>query len=119
MIEAEQIICGRFNGIGWRIVKSPKIYQLSEESLREILKPLNVQTETRTCRYLEKEQLVAISYLKPQQDEYDRKGMWNHTILIPIREYLKKTDPIRLAEPYFIKEVPSAIPQHLESVKIE
>jgi len=118
MIEAEQVLCGFFNGLGWRIIKSPKIYQLSENSLKEILQPINIEAETRICRFLEDEHLVAISYLKPQQDEYGRKGVWNSTLLIPIRDYLIKTDALKLAEPYFMKECGTP-PKSLESIKIE
>lgn len=51
-----------------------------------------------------KSKAFALSFLKPTVDEYGRRGVWNHTILVPCGQILKGLRVEEVFSPFFIKE---------------
>jgi len=67
--------------------------------------------------WLPTEQLVAMQYIT-SITRNGRTGIWNHTQLIPINEYIRDNDPVAKYSRHFIK--PNGdIPQHLEPINVE
>jgi len=101
MVLCEHFIYGQFNGLGYRTIKSANLHQIiSSRSLRH-LKNLNGRSPIQT---LLPEQVVAVTFLRNDTDEYGRKTMWNHTILISIQDYFN-LNPADFFERYFIREM--------------
>jgi len=76
--------------------------------------------ETETCfRTKITRFLVAITYIKPIRDNYSRKDVWNHTILINYQTYFedREVDPAKLVAPHFLSPTVKT-PQSLEPIKI-
>lgn len=85
------------NGVGYRLIKTPRLDKILSDNSRHYLCRLDGVTPTQT--FLPEEQMVAISYFDYTLDEYNRRNTWNHTILIHLEKYLK-LDPEHVAE-YF------------------
>lgn len=99
MIHCEHFICGEFNGIGYRLIKSSNVdLILTEKSLRH-LTHLDRSNQT-----LLPEGYIAITTIRHTKDEYDRNVTWNHTILIHVQDYFKLHPPT-LFKPYVITEL--------------
>lgn len=52
------------------------------------------------------EQVLTVSFVHPVTDEYHRKGVWNHTIVIKFTDYLQLSQPSQFLAPYFIRVLP-------------
>lgn len=114
-MKCEHFLYGQFNGVGYRLVKSTHLDDiLTEESLHYLCAldgPGVIQT------WLPKDQAVAVSYLSYTLDEYARRNMWNHTIVIPILDYMNIHSP-DLFEPFFVRETDEP-PQNLKPLRID
>lgn len=99
LTRCEQFIVGNFKGHGSTPLRSEKLGDvLSPENWRHLAqlggdveaecKKRGVDHfETRTILWDDK--VVAYSFLKPTRDErYDRRGAFNHTILVPIESII-------------------------------
>ena len=77
----------------------------------------------KTCNgepyWLPTEQVVAIQHIEQATDKDGREGVWNHTLLIPIGEYIRLTDPCKLFSKYFIPKISvfDKSPESLEPIK--
>jgi len=75
---------------------------------------------TETClRTPINPRVVAVTYIKPVKDEYHRRDVWNHTILIRYRDYFedREPEPAKLVAAHFISPS-SKQPVDLEPIKI-
>ena len=119
MTYCEHFVYGQFNGVGYRLIRSTGLDQvLSKESMRYLCNiGGKLKQEARIQVWLPQENIVSVSYLKPGKDGYGRRVMWNHTILMPVEEFLKHTSTT-LFEPYFIKQL-SRAPQELDPIIIK
>ena len=63
--------------------------------------------------------IIALTYIKPIKDEYKRKIIWNHTILIRYQDYFEdhELEPAKLVAPYFLQPT-KELPKNLEPIKI-
>jgi len=112
-IKCEQFIYGHFNGIGYRFIRTPNLTQkLSKKSIG-YLKNLKGNSIVQT---LLPENIVAVTHLNYGKDEYGRKTVWNHTILVSMNDYFDLHPPT-LFEPLFIKNLEKPI-EILEPVKV-
>lgn len=110
----EHFLYGAFNGVGIRLVKSPGVDQiLSRKSLTYLLR-LDGESPIQT---LTPENYVAVTYLRNDKDEYDRRTTWNHTILVPMRDFFTLNPPT-MFNPYFISEL-SEPPVSLKPLKVK
>jgi len=76
--------------------------------------------ETETClRTPINPRVVAVTYIKPVRDEYHRRDVWNHTILIRYRDYFedREPEPAKLVASHFISHGGDQ-PVDLEPIKI-
>ena len=77
----EQFYRWHFNGLGYRLIKSPGVDDLiSKKSLRYLTRLNGDKTVQTLCP----ENVVAITKVKKGEDEYGRETVLNHTILISI-----------------------------------
>jgi len=78
------------NGDGYVFKRSPKVPSLLKESSLTYLEQLPVRKH-EVYTWLPAEQIVAISQIEPATDSTGRKGVRNHTFLLPIRQYIGLT----------------------------
>jgi hypothetical protein len=63
--------------------------------------------------------VIAVTYIKPIRDGYNRKDVWNHTILIKYQDYFedRELEPAKLVAPHFLSPTAKS-PESLEPIKI-
>lgn len=100
-------IHGQFGKDGYRLFKSRDLTQkISEETLIDLSRQGGgLNGEVIRVSYRAKENMIAVSYLRSTNDEISRSGVWNHTILISVEDYLKLTNASKLFESFFIREL--------------
>jgi len=110
MITCEHFIYGIFDNSGYKLLRSPNLSKvLSDENLHTLRSLGNEATqETFFQVWFPKEQLLALSYVKPTDDEYGRKVAWNHTIILTHNNYLNLA--LNIFNNHFIRE-----PQNIEN----
>lgn len=113
MVRCEHFIYGHFDGLGIRLVKSEFVDELVSRKSLGYLKHLSKSTQT-----LLPENIVAITFYSERRDEYDRETAWNHTILIPIKDYFKLNPPT-IFERHFIKSLSEPPTNPLEPLRIK
>jgi hypothetical protein len=121
MIQCEHFIYGIFPKVGYKLVKSSKADKLLSEENFQLLMDLGkrINTEGVVQLWFPTEKTLTATYLCPSSDEYGRQGMWNHTILLNIDDYLKLKPPelTGIFNSYFIHGLTS-IPKRLEPLQI-
>jgi len=114
LIVCEHFVYASFPRLGHRLIASPNVHDLLSAKSLQYLKDLRDGSVIQTFL---PEKIVAISYLKLKQDEYCRETLWNHTILVPIQDYLRLNYP-NFAESHFIQEL-DKIPKSLKPLEIQ
>lgn len=87
---------------------------LTLEELEFLIHLGNGAKEPQCLRTIINDQYGAVSYIEPVHDEYNRKGVWNHTIIINLKDYFNSTTPIKLFQNHFLaytKSPPKKLPQ--------
>ena len=104
---------------GYHTIQSPNMRGLLDERTFNYLKKQGdmIAEEIVTWAFWDKFQLLSISLLRPVHGDDGRDGYWNHTILVPFKDYLELTEPINIFKPYFIHDLASA-PKTLEPIMI-
>lgn len=82
---------------------------MSKESQAQLRRLSPDGREREAYTILDKERLIAFSYLKPVIDKYGREGFWNHTILVPIIDYIESSKAIEKFRPFFIKNMKNPV----------
>jgi hypothetical protein len=96
MITAEQFIYALFDKGGYKLYKSPLVDKL-----------LNTKSVYQLCHIGDKlqgnaviqmwwptEHVITVSNIVPMQlDQYNRKGVWNHTVLMKVEDYFQLAKP--------------------------
>jgi hypothetical protein len=88
---------------------------ISDENLHRLRE--NKPTPNDEIYYIPSEKLIAIQHVKDVVRK-QRVGVWNHTLLIPVSEYIRDNDPLTKYSRFFIKEVDDP-PSYLEPITIE
>ena len=100
-------------------VASPNIEKILTLEELEFLIHLGNGAQQPIClRTIINDNYGAISYIEPVQDEYHRKGVWNHTIIINLKEYFHSTNPLKLFTNYFFT-YQNKMPKKLQTLRIE
>ena len=77
------------------IVTSPNIEKVvTLEELEFLIHLGNGVKEPECLRTIVNDHYGAVSYIEPVQDEYNRKGVWNHTIIVDLKDYFNSTAPV-------------------------
>lgn len=100
------------NGI-YQFIKSPGVTSLLSDASLQYLR--QKQHNNNEPYWLPTEQCVAVQYIDHVKDGDNRDGVWNHTLLIPIDEYIRRTGPYKLFSKHFIRKG-SPVPATLEPV---
>lgn len=115
-MKIERFLYGMFNG---------KICLLKTDGVNTLLSDKNFQylrnlTEADSNKYLwlPTEQIIALPHIITVQDENGRTFVQNETLLIPIHDYIRLTDPNKFLSQFFNSEWKD-IPEKLESLKID
>jgi hypothetical protein len=98
-LKLEHFTYALYNGQGYVLDKTNGVDSLLK---RKTLRELCALNESKQ-QWCPTEQVVACTHVEPVEDEFGRAGVWNHTILMTISDYLTYTQPVRLMEPYFLK----------------
>jgi len=85
LIACEHFIYAMFPKQGYKLIKSRGLSTHVSTDNLYFLRSLgnNIYEETCLQVYFPKERVFAVSYLKPTTDTYGRRGVWNHTIIVP------------------------------------
>lgn len=78
-----------------------KVVSLAE--LEFLIHVGNGVEEAKCLRTIVNDDYGAVSYIEPVRDEYNRKGVWNHTIIVNLKDYFNYTQPIELFAKSFIR----------------
>jgi hypothetical protein len=119
MIQLEHFILAPFNRLGIRIFKTSHLNEkISESTLIELCRQGGgLKKEVIRITPKPNENIVAVSYLKPVNDDMNRSSIWNHTIIISVYNILELIDLSKVLAPYFIKELADP-PEKLEPIEI-
>jgi len=119
MFQCEHFVYALFNNLGYKTLKTGRLDVILTTNNLYNLQRLPERSQTYV-HWLETEQLVAFSKVRGARDEYDRKGVWNHTLLIHINDYLAytQTRPAETLDAYFLRELPSPSTR-LEPIQIK
>ena len=101
------------------LATSPNIEKiLTLEELEFLIHLGNGAKESQCLRTIINDHYGAVSYIEPIHDEYNRKGVWNHTIIINLKDYFNSTAPIKLFSNHFLtyQDTP---PKKLSQLRIE
>jgi len=85
---------------------TPNVEKLLTPLELDFLCHIGDQAKTENCfRTAINPFIVAVTYIKPVRDAYNRKDVWNHTILIKYRDYFedREREPVKLAAPHFLQ----------------
>ena len=118
-VTCEHFLYALFPDVGIKLVKTPNLWRLINSTTMQFLQHLgdHVQDATTVQMWFADLKLVTVSYLKPVTDQHGRKGVWNHTILISIDDYLQISQPSTLLSPHLIRSL-AAPPQQLTPIQV-
>lgn len=86
------------------ITTSPNIEKLlTLDELRFLVQLGNGAKEPQCLRTIINDQYGAVTYIEPIEDNDHRKGVWNHTIIINLKEYFNSTMPTKILADKFFK----------------
>jgi hypothetical protein len=106
LIKCEHFIYGLHQRRGIQLYKSKGLTKLVNDDNLQFLCHVgdNAVEETYFQIWLPGDNpVLAVSKVHPAKDEYGRNGVWNHTIVIDINDYVKLTQPHNLFASHFIK----------------
>lgn len=103
--------------------KDGNYHYIKSHGVNQLLSDVNLQylrqkrSNPKEPYWLPTEQVVAIQLIDQVKDDYGRIGVWNHTLLIPIDEYIRLTNPYKLFSKHFLKK--GDIPETLKPITLE
>jgi hypothetical protein len=111
----EQFLYGLFQDGNYVLMKSPGVTQLLSDVNLQYLR--QKQWNNAEPFWLPTEQVIAIQYITRVRDVHGRNGIWNHTLLFPVDEYIRATNPYEQFKTHFITSEQDA-PSHLKRVSL-
>ena len=90
VLKLEHFWYGLTDGDGYVFKRSPKVLGMLRDFSLRYLQGLPAK-KNPVYSWLPTEQLVAISMVTKAKDNARREGVANHTVLIPIKEYISLT----------------------------
>ena len=113
-MKIEHFLYGMING---KIVlyKTAGVNSILSDRNFQILRSLSLKDSDKYL-WLPTEQVVALPHIESVSDANGRTWVLNHTLLVPIHDYLKLTDPLKFLSHLFINEPIS--PQKFEAFTI-
>lgn len=107
MVRCEHFIYALFP-TGYKLLRSPGLDKvLSKRNLSYLCHISDRREEEATIQiWFPDEKILSISSIHPVADQYGRHGLWNHTIIISIDDYIQLTQPSNIFKPYFISKLP-------------
>ena len=97
----EQMLYGLFSNIGYQTLTSPNVKRILTKQSIEQIKGLKLQHSEESSiiqLHFKTEDAITITHLTRTQDNYGRKGIMNHTIIIKIADYLTFYPPLALVK---------------------
>jgi hypothetical protein len=119
-LKCEQFIYAMFDNYGYKppIVSPNLLHIISQDMLQKLIHVGDKEKhETIIPLYWEPEKLITISYIKLVEDKFGRQGIWNHTIIIRVKDFIYYAQPTLLIQKYFIRDEES-LPLKLEPLII-
>ena len=121
MTIAEHFIYGLFNKSGYKLYKSPLVDKLLNEKSIYQLCHIGDKLEGNAVIQLwwPTEHVISVSNIVPmQKDQYNRKGVWNHTILLRIEDYFQLAKPAGLLAPFLLSPFSEAPKTPLKPLEV-
>ena len=112
-MQLDQFVYGLFNGRGYRIVKSKGVdKRLSDDSLQTLIKRIEAQPGAALLpMHWPTENTLTLTRVVPVTDEYGRQGVWSHTIVASVNDFVWHLQP-------FLQRAPTDTPpKMLEAIK--
>ena len=103
----EHFLLGVIGG-RYRLLKSEGLDKIVSRDSMEFLQQLGSKKIVVTATPLCKDRLYAVSYLRPDKDEFGRPAMWNHTIIIQCDQMFESLKD-KINDKLFIKEANSVL----------
>jgi hypothetical protein len=101
------------------IAASPNIETaLTLDELRFLAQLGNGIKQPQCLRTIINNQYGAVSYIEPIEDNDHRKGVWNHTIIINLKEYFNATMPTKFLADKFLLYTKNP-PRKLQTIVME
>ena len=102
-MKAEHFIYGYFPKNGVKLIKSPGITDklLSKDELTYLCHVADKLAEPAMLWWTNGH-VFTFTSTHPTQDEYKRKTVWNHTIILPFADYIRITEPFGFLSSHFI-----------------
>jgi len=86
------------------LTTSPNIEKVvTLEELEFLIHVGNGLEEAKCLRTIVNDDYGAVSLIEPIHDEYNRKGVWNHTFIVNLKDYFNCTQPVKLFAKSFIR----------------
>ena len=101
----EHFIHGHFNGVGYKLIKTDGVDKLISTKTLNILKGYD---SDKKVFWPYPENVFSFTFTHNGSDEYGRRTVWNHTMLVSVEEYLKGM-PDDLFREHFITEMPTSL----------
>lgn len=111
----EQFLYGMFQG-KISLLKTDGVNKILSDKNFQILRNLKMEDSDKYL-WLPTEQIVALPRIVNVEDSNGRSWVQNHTILIPIHEYIQQTDPKKIFSKFFLPPL-EEIPKNLEPIKV-
>lgn len=102
----EHFIYGYVPKNGYRLVKSRGVTRLLSDTQLQYLSHMGDRATELTYSqfWFPDSDVLAISKITPVKDEYHRDAVWNHTLLVNMRDYLEYTKPSHVFDAYFLPQ---------------
>lgn len=94
-VACEHFIYGLFPD-GYKLLKSKGVNQLLSSQSLYMLRQLRESKKL----WWDSERVVTVSHVESAQDQFERDGVWNHTVVVPIITYLQIIHPSELSTSY-------------------
>jgi len=112
-------VYGLFNGYGYVLRKTDGIDSiLTHEMLEKLCKLKHDEQLLWPPQQPNKPFYVSCTQVEPAEDEHKRDGVFISTILIPLKEYLAFTQPLKLMKPYFMRKTEKP-PKKLKPIEVK
>ena len=119
MISCDHFVYALFDGIGYKLIKTRNVVRILGDRNVSYLAHLGdrLDGDAYIQIWWPTEKAVTVSYVSPRHDEYGRKGVWNHTIILPIHDFLRLSQPATMLKAHFLPRL-DVPPTSLSQIQI-
>lgn len=113
-MKLEQFIYGMFKDYGIKLIKSPGLNDLLNGDIIDYLCNLKAGDYSN----LWPNGTITVTRVTKTNDEYGRDGVWNHTVVMRLMDYLAYMQPAKMLSRHFISVLDKP-PSQLKQITVE